>query len=427
MGVGYSRYLKIIYIIGDFFLLNASFCLVSFYFKWPNLQADSFFLVQFLYINLFWVITTFFTNIHTIDRGLRFEQILVQLIRAFSLFTIIMIAFLYFFGSILIPVFHFEIKLFLFGILFFLWRSIMANFINFIRRRGLNYRKVIIVGNGAPAMEMQRYFESHPEVGYKLKGVFCDGSTIIQPAEISGKVSDAKQFALDKKIDEIYCSLSGLEPEQITDLMDFSDRSLIRFRVVPDFRGFANKKVKIDFYDSIPVLSVRNEPLQNIGNRIVKRAFDIMFSFLVIILVSPFVFLIVAPLIKLSSKGPVFFKQLRSGRDNITFYCWKLRTMKVNENADVEQAREGDVRITAIGRFLRKTSLDELPQFYNTLIGNMSVVGPRPHMLKHTEEYSEIIDKPFAASAQPVSCARVIWEPLTTRPARYMASIQPVS
>ncbi|WP_395050691.1 exopolysaccharide biosynthesis polyprenyl glycosylphosphotransferase, partial [Flavobacterium sp.] len=143
----------------------------------------------------------------------------------------------------------------------------------------------------------------------------------------------------------------------------------------------------------IPVLSVRNEPLQNIGNRIVKRAFDIMFSFMVIILVFPFVFLIVAPLIKLSSKGPVFFKQLRSGRDNITFYCWKLRTMKVNENADVEQAREGDVRITAIGRFLRKTSLDELPQFYNTLIGNMSVVGPRPHMLKHTEEYSEIIDK----------------------------------
>ncbi len=393
MGVGYSRYLKIIYIIGDFFLLNASFCLVSFYFKWPNLQADSFFLAQFLYINLFWVITTFFTNIHTIDRGLRFEQILVQLIRAFSLFTIIMIAFLYFFGSILIPVFHFEIKLFLFGILFFLWRSIMANFINFIRRRGLNYRKVIIVGNGAPAMEMQRYFESHPEVGYKLKGIFCDGSTIMQTEEISGKVSDAKQFALDKKIDEIYCSLSGLEPEQIADLMDFSDRSLIRFRVVPDFRGFANKKVKIDFYDSIPVLSVRNEPLQNIGNRIVKRAFDIMFSLMVIILVFPFVFLIIAPLIKLSSKGPVFFKQLRSGRDNITFYCWKLRTMKVNENADVEQAREGDVRITAIGRLLRKTSLDELPQFYNTLIGNMSVVGPRPHMLKHTEEYSEIIDK----------------------------------
>ncbi len=393
MGVGYSRYLKIIYIIGDFFLLNASFCVVSFYFKWPNLQADSFFLVQFLYINLFWVITTFFTNIHTIDRGLRFEQILVQLIRAFSLFTIIMIAFLYFFGSILIPVFHFEIKLFLFGILFFLWRSIMANFINFIRRRGLNYRKVIIVGNGAPAVEMQRYFESHPEVGYKLKGVFCDASTIMQPSEISGKVSDAKQFAIDKKIDEIYCSLSGLEPEQITDLMDFSDRSLIRFRVVPDFRGFANKKVKIDFYDSIPVLSVRNEPLQNIGNRIVKRAFDIIFSFLVIIFVFPFIFLIVAPLIKLSSKGPVFFKQLRSGRDNITFYCWKLRTMKVNENADVEQAREGDVRITSIGRFLRKTSLDELPQFYNTLIGNMSVVGPRPHMLKHTEEYSEVIDK----------------------------------
>ena len=163
--------------------------------------------------------------------------------------------------------------------------------------------------------------------------------------------------------------------------------------VLPDFRGFANKKVKIDFYDSIPVLSVRHEPLQNYGNRFVKRAFDIVFSFLIIILVFPIALLFLTPLIKLSSKGPVFFKQLRSGRNNITFYCWKFRTMHVNNKADIEQAKKGDLRITAVGRFLRNTSLDELPQFYNTLIGNMSVVGPRPHMLKHTEEYSEFIDK----------------------------------
>jgi putative colanic acid biosysnthesis UDP-glucose lipid carrier transferase len=393
MAIGYSRYLKTIYAIGDFFLLNAAFGGVSLYIRYPDFHADPVFLAQFLYVNLFWVITTFFTNIHKIDRGLRFEQILGQLARGFALFSFFMIAFLYLFGDMLIPVFHFETKLAIFGVCFFIWRSLMALTISFVRRRGLNYRKVIIIGNGAPAVEMQKYFLHHPEVGYQLWGIFCDETDLLAPNEIAGRVEDAKQFAITQKIDEIFCSLTGLEPDQVSDLMEFADRSMIRFRIVPDFRGFLNKKVKIDFYDSVPVLSVRNEPLQNYGNRIVKRAFDIFFSLLVFLLVFPVAMLLIAPLIKLSSKGPVFFKQMRSGRDNITFNCWKFRTMQVNENADVEQARKGDARITKIGSFLRKTSFDELPQFYNTLIGNMSVVGPRPHMLRHTEEYSEVIDK----------------------------------
>lgn len=328
-----------------------------------------------------------------IDRGLRFEQILVQLLKAFAVFAIILVAFLYFTESVFIPIYHFEVKIVIFGIVFILWRSLMAMLISFMRRRGLNYRKVIIVGNGQPARDMQRYFMTHPEAGFRLKGIFCDESETLERTDIIGKVSDATEFALQNKVDEIYCSLSGLPPDQITDLMEFADRSLIRFKVIPDFRGFLNKKVKIDFYASVPVLSVRNEPLQNYGNRIVKRGFDILFSFIVLITVFPLVYIIFAPLIKISSKGPVFFKQLRSGRNNEVFHCWKFRTMQVNEDADVVQAKKGDQRITKVGNFLRKSSLDELPQFYNALIGNMSVVGPRPHMLRHTEEYSQLINK----------------------------------
>ncbi|CAN5592248.1 undecaprenyl-phosphate glucose phosphotransferase [soil metagenome] len=393
MASGYSRYLKTIYIIGDFLLLNASFYAVSFFYKWPNLTADPNFLAQFLYLNLFWVITTFLTNIHTIDRGLRYEQIIAQLMQAYGLFAILMVSFLYFLEDIFIPVFHFEIKLLVAAAAFFVWRSIMSLTINFVRRRGLNYRKVIIVGNGQPARDMQKYFLNHPEQGYRLKGIFCDESEDLKPDEIAGTVAQSGQFAIDEHVDEIYCSLSTLDPDQVTELMAFADRNLIRFKVVPDFRGFLNRKVKIDFYDLVPVLSMRNEPLQNYGNRIIKRAFDTVFSLLVIIFVFPLAFLIFAPLIKLSSRGPVFFKQMRSGRDNEEFVCWKFRTMQVNEVADIDQATKGDARITAVGNFLRKTSLDELPQFYNAFIGNMSVVGPRPHMLKHTEEYSQLIDK----------------------------------
>jgi Undecaprenyl-phosphate glucose phosphotransferase len=206
-------------------------------------------------------------------------------------------------------------------------------------------------------------------------------------------VSEAKAYVQQEKIDEIYCSLSGLEAEQVSDLMNFADNNLVRFKVVPDFRGFLSRKVKIDFYDLVPVLSMRREPLQNGFNRLLKRVFDILFSTLVILIVFPVALLVFAPLIKLSSRGPVFFRQLRSGENNEEFYCFKFRTMQVNREADTLQATKGDARITKIGAFLRKTSLDELPQFYNVLIGNMSVVGPRPHMLKHTEEYGKLIDK----------------------------------
>lgn len=393
MPARYSRYLKTIYVIGDALVLNAVFCMVSFYYKWPNINADPNFLAQFFYINLFWVGTTFVTNIHQIDRGFRFEQILRKLIQAYLLFAISLIVFLYFLDIYFIPVFHLEIKLFFFGIMFFAWRSLMVLLINFMRRRGLNYRNVIIVGNGQPARDMQKYFVNHPEVGYRLMGIFCDQTELLKPTEVSGSVKDAVPFAIEQKVDEIYCSLSGLETEQVTELMEFSDRSLIRFKVIPDFRGFLNRKVEIDFYELVPVLSMRNEPLQLLGNRMVKRGFDVVFSTIVLLTVFPLCYLIFAPLIMLSSKGPVFFKQQRSGRNNETFFCWKFRTMRPNPHADTQQASSGDRRITGIGKFLRKTSLDELPQFYNVLIGNMSVVGPRPHMLKHTEEYSKIINK----------------------------------
>lgn len=393
MAIGYSRYLKAIYLFLDFLLLNLTFCSISFYYKWPDLSADPNFLAQFLYINLFWSITIAFIRIHEIDRGLRFEQIFTQILRAYSLFSILIVLFLYFLDSYFIPVFHFELKIIIWGVVFIVWRTLMSFLINFLRRRGMNYRKVIIVGNGHPAKEMMKFFENHPETGFRLKGVFCEDTDLLEAHQISGGIHEAKDFALSMKVDEIYCSLSGLQVDQVTDLMNFADNNMIRFKVIPDFRGFLNRRIKIDFYDLVPVLSMRIEPLQNTFNRIIKRVFDIIFSFLVLIIISPVAFLIFTPLIKLSSKGPIFFKQLRSGRNNEEFYCYKFRTMHVNDEADSLQAQKGDARITKIGAFLRKTSLDELPQFYNALIGNMSVVGPRPHMLKHTEEYSKLVDK----------------------------------
>jgi putative colanic acid biosynthesis UDP-glucose lipid carrier transferase len=178
----------------------------------------------------------------------------------------------------------------------------------------------------------------------------------------------------------------------IKDLADFCDDNFIYFKIAPDFRGLVQKKVNIDFYENIPIMTFRREPLGIYFNRVVKRSFDIAFSLMVICFIFPFVIPVIAFLIKLESKGPVFFKQLRPGKKNKLFECYKFRTMRVNNQTEL-QATKADPRVTKVGKFLRKTSMDELPQFFNVLLGDMSVVGPRPNLITQLEEYSKIIDK----------------------------------
>lgn len=146
-------------------------------------------------------------------------------------------------------------------------------------------------------------------------------------------------------------------------------------------------------FEGIPILSFRNLPLDDIFNRVLKRLFDVLFSGLVMVFVLSWLFPILSLIILITSRGPVFFKQMRTGKGGKNFWCYKFRSMYVNEHSDNIQAKRGDARITPIGKFIRKTSLDEFPQFINVFLGNMSIVGPRPHMLKHTEEYSQMISK----------------------------------
>ena len=146
-----------------------------------------------------------------------------------------------------------------------------------------------------------------------------------------------------------------------------------------------------DFVNSLTIYNPQEIPLDNFSNRLIKRMFDIVFSSLVILFLLSWLFPLIAIIIKLDSKGPIFFRQLRTGIDNEIFSCVKFRTMQVNEDADTKQAQANDSRISRVGAFLRKYNIDELPQFFNVLFGEMSVVGPRPHMLKHTDQYSALI------------------------------------
>jgi len=257
-------------------------------------------------------------------------------------------------------------------------------------------KDLIIVGDGPAAEEIFQYCQDQTVRGYRFRGLFSDRPVdgVLGPQRI-GDIEAAKVFAIQNRIDIVYCALPGTHKDAITDLMEYCERNTIRFRVIPSADSFIPvvQTGNLEFHGSVPVSKLRHEPLDNRWSRMAKRAFDIVFSVGVIVFVLSWLIPILALAVKLSSRGPVFFKQTRLGEGKKKFSCYKFRSMRMNKEADSKQATKNDPRVTKVGAFLRKSNLDEMPQFFNVLLGQMSVVGPRPHPLKLNDQFRDIIDK----------------------------------
>ncbi|WGK65800.1 undecaprenyl-phosphate glucose phosphotransferase [Croceiramulus getboli] len=249
-----------------------------------------------------------------------------------------------------------------------------------------NFRNVIIIGDTQKTQQLESFFLENPVYGYKFKRAF-------DPNASQDSVEEAIAFARANNIDELYCSLADLTDEELKQLVDYVDNNLKVLKFLPDNRQIFTKKLKYQYYGIHPILSLREIPLEQPFNQGVKRSFDVLCAVVMLLGVLSWLTPLIALAIRMDSKGPVFFKQRRNGLDYREFYCFKFRSMYPNDRAHVDQITKDDVRVTRVGQFLRKTSLDELPQFVNVLIGDMSVVGPRPHMVSHTEMYAERIDK----------------------------------
>ena len=390
---GYSRYFWFIHFLGDILLINIAF-ISSYFYKFGTLISDDRYIFLLLIFNFIWMFTAFILDLYAIKRISRIDRVLYHLIRAGIINGFVLAAILFSLNDD--SPFSREHLYYTYAgvfVLVLIWRYTFVKLIYLYRKYGYNYDRVLIIGGGDVAKGLHDYFFSDDILGFKLLGVFSDDDISFKSKVDQGKLNEIHSFAIKNEIDEIYYTMPLTYTDKIKDLVDFADQNLIRFKVVPDFSGFPLRRVNIDFFDNVPVLSFRKEPLKDNLNQLLKRSFDIVFSSFVILLILSWLYPIIAFLIKISSKGPVLFKQQRSGLDNQEFVCYKFRSMRQSVDADSRQATKKDRRVTGIGSFLRKTSLDEFPQFINVFLGNMSIVGPRPHMLKHTEEYSALIKK----------------------------------
>jgi Undecaprenyl-phosphate glucose phosphotransferase len=375
-----SGLIKIVFFIVDVLLLNFSI-LASFYFNnfsWSDERISLVYLL--IYSNLAWLFLVMVSQPYSITKSWTVSKIIKNQL-AFIFIHLLVIASLVVFLNRNYNSFQVISIYIIFTPLFFLFRVLVYYLRSVIRTKPI-YKNFILIGRNSLSFEVRKFFLQNADLNYRFKGYINFESSDFPFQKV-------QEFCSSNEVHEIYCCAPNVSESQMQQLINFGLDSLIKVKVVFESLSPA---VKLARADKVPGFDFAVTPLDETRYQFFKRFFDILFSLTFLLLVMSWLTPLIGFLIKLDSNGPVFFKQMRSGKDNQAFVCLKFRTMVVNADADSKQAVQNDSRITKLGQFLRKTSLDELPQFFNVLTGSMSVVGPRPHMLKHTVEYSKLIE-----------------------------------
>lgn len=354
--------------------------------KFTGLDGPIFF---WTFIDLAWLLPAFALNFYPTGRKEKFNDRLEQFLHQFLVFVLAYFTVLAFFKINFAAVTQLKALSLLFAnLLIFRWFFYILRGV--YRMEGGNSLSVVVVGKDRNLEKIQKVFEQ-PEWGYRFRGFF-NNTYSIDP-NYRGRIEDCYDFILKENIDEIYCIASQLTEKELQKLIRLADNNLKKLKIIPDNKQVYTRAMNVELFDTVPVINLRVSPLETEYAQMGKRMFDIIFSSLVILGLLSWLTPLLAILIKLESPGPVFFKQLRHGYNKKPFWCYKFRSMGVNKDADAVMATKGDMRVTRIGKFLRKSSIDELPQFFNVFLGDMSVVGPRPHMQAHTEQYETSVDK----------------------------------
>ncbi|MDR3667456.1 MAG: undecaprenyl-phosphate glucose phosphotransferase [Ignavibacteriaceae bacterium] len=263
-----------------------------------------------------------------------------------------------------------------------------------LRKSGKGIRNLLIIGVGDVALNFHDILRKNPDLGYDFIGYLDDKNSPSDGEKILGGINDLEKVIIEKKIEEVVIAIPDSAAQLLDGIIRVCNKNAVRAHIIPDYFRFLSRKFKISMIGNFPVISVRNEPLEEIHWKILKRTFDIVFSFTFLVLIYSWLFPVIAFFLKKDSKGPAIFKQDRIGVRNIKFICYKFRTLysEEKESGKFVPVTNNDPRITGFGRFLRKSNLDEIPQFINVLKGEMSVVGPRPHAIPYDDKYTTIVE-----------------------------------
>lgn len=388
-GSRYGRFLSVILALVDLILVNALFgvlCLIH-----PDVvTAEP--RLKWVMVTVCYLPVMFRMTGVRVGRSDHIDRIATLALQAVGIHALFFVSVLSFLGADDFPVrYYVEFYAMMLVALPVTWiatRMVLKQ----LRNAGWNFSRVIIVGTNPTARRLHYALTNDNSYGYRVLGFFDKTPYLDFKGNYRGDFDRLEGFIRDHKVDEVFFTLSGENEDDLLRVIRITDDCMVKFHYVPKISPYVGRRFELSSLRGLPVLTPLVNPLGRSVNRAIKRAFDVAFSS-VVLLFSPIIFIPVAIAVKLSSPGPIFFRQKRTGYKGREFNCLKFRTMRVNADADTRQATGDDPRKTKVGDFLRRTSIDELPQFINVWLGDMSVVGPRPHMLAHTRQYSELIDR----------------------------------
>lgn len=336
-------------------------------------------------------------NLYTPKRTTVHRYEVINIIQANTVGLILLMA-----GWYLISQIHFSRSMmalfYILNIIFTtLGRLLIRHLLQYFREKGYNLKYILLVGYSRAAEEYINRINSNPQWGYVVRGILDDhvlAGTLYKGVKVIGTIGNLLYILPENKLDEIAITLSLADYDNLEHIVDMCEKSGVHTKFIPDYNSLFPSRPYTEDLMGLPVVNIRYVPLSNTLNWCIKRLMDLIIAAAALVVASP-VMVIAAVLVKLTSKGPVIFKQERIGLHNKPFKMYKFRTMKVQKSAEEQKGwtTKDDPRVTKVGKFLRRTSIDELPQLFNILKGDMSVVGPRPERPQFVEKFKEEIPR----------------------------------
>jgi len=361
--------------------------------KWPGFS-----LLFFITTTCIWFLISIFSKLYAERRSNKYSEEIVQILYHILLFSITLSSFLFFlnlnqkYSSEFILFFVFIVTVFTIATKYLIRKKIHSSLYN-----GNYFDRVLLIGSTLAAENFIETVNKYYYYGYKCIGYIDEFEKLNFPSTYFGNFEQIENILIEQNIDEVFIALPQKETNKIQKSIDICDKNRVRIRMLPDLTDLTSSSIYINNIGQLPIVNVGYLPLDKKENILAKRLFDIIFSLLFFLTIGIVLFPIIAIIIKLTSKGPIFFSQERWGHNNKKIICYKFRSMMkgstdIDEQGHYYQAQKNDPRVTWIGKILRKTNLDELPQFWNVLLGNMSVVGPRPHPTPLNIESMQTVD-----------------------------------